>query len=346
MPPCSPTIPGLNAFPVFAGTDLENWERLPDAFTPPVDFWASQEFWATEIHAWRDRYYLFGSFKATQAHRATQILVADAPEGPYRPLTDCRITPRGWECLDGTLHVEGDQPWMVFCREWTQTHDGGMWAMPLADDLTRPAGRPVWLFDASEAAWVRPIDTSFRSNTYEFPCYLTDGPWLHHSENKTLLMVWSSNGEYGYATGVARSESGAVTGPWIQEPDPIASDDAGHCMIFRDRGGTELLALHRPNTAPNGGQYLSLFPTLPLGRIVRQNSYIGFIGNVRYEISMPNDGWLQVNNWLDLTPENTPRDSNGWPISLNGSTGVEVQICGGVDRTYVIAGDARFFRAN
>jgi len=245
------TIPGLAAFPLFAGKDLENWERLPDAFTPSADFWATRNFWAPELHAWRDRYYLFGSFKAPAAHRATQILVADSPEGPYEPLTEGPITPPGWECLDGTLHLEDGQPWMVFCREWTQVHDGGMWAIPLSQDLTQPAGRPIWLFDASEAPWVRPVDTSFREFTPEFACFITDGPWLHRPNDDTLLMLWSSNGEHGYTLGVARSASGSVTGPWIQQPDPLADDDSGHAMIFRDRSGNERLAMHHPNRAPN-----------------------------------------------------------------------------------------------
>lgn len=248
------TGPGRNAFPLFASRDLDDWERLPDAFAPPPGFWAGRDFWAPEIHEWRGGYYLFGSLKAEGRFRATQIFAADKPEGPYRPLTDGPITPPGWECLDGTLYVEDGAPWIVFCREWIQTHDGGMWAMPLRSDLSAAAGRPVWLFDASEAPWVRPLDVSKSEEAWirerAMPSFVTDGPWLHRLASGALLMLWSSFGEQGYALGVARSASGSVTGPWTQDPQPLFARDGGHGMLFAAPDGTLRLSLHQPNRSP------------------------------------------------------------------------------------------------
>lgn len=241
-------------FPLYASTALVAWEQLPDAFTAPPGFWADRNFWAPELHEWRGRYYLFGSLKAEKRFRATQIFVADRPAGPYRPLTDGPITPPGWECLDGTLHVENGAPWIVFCREWTQTHDGGMWALPLTPDLKAAAGRPVWLFDASEAPWVRPLKVSDSKDAWirerAMPSYVTDGPWLHRLRTGTLLMLWSSFGEQGYALGVARSARG-ITGPWTQDAQPLFAKDGGHGMLFTAPDGTLQLSLHQPNQSPH-----------------------------------------------------------------------------------------------
>jgi arabinan endo-1,5-alpha-L-arabinosidase len=240
-------------FPLFASADLVEWEQLPDAFTAPPGFWADRNFWAPELHEWRGGFYLFGSLKTEKKFRATQIFVADQPAGPYRPLTDGPITPRGWECLDGTLHVENGAPWIVFCREWTQTHDGGMWALPLTPDLKAAAGRPVWLFDASEAPWVRPLDVtdskdvSIRERV--MPSYVTDGPWLHRLSTGTLLMLWSSFGEQGYALGIARS-AGGIAGPWAQDAPPLFAQDGGHGMLFTGPDGGLRLSLHQPNQSP------------------------------------------------------------------------------------------------
>jgi hypothetical protein len=60
-------------------------------------------------------------------------------------------------------------------------------------------------------------------------------------------MLWSSFGKGGYLTGVARSLSGEITGPWEQAPAPIYASDGGHPMLFRTFEGRLLMALHSPN---------------------------------------------------------------------------------------------------
>ena len=227
--------PGFN---VYLSRDLGTWETR-SAFDPPRGFWADRDFWAPEVHRYKDRWFLFASFKAPEARRGTQILVADDPRGPFKAHSDGPVTPRDWECLDGTLYV-GDAgiPWLIFCHEWVQVHDGEICATRLEPDLASPAGRPILLFKASEAPWATPKQDM-----------VTDGPFLHRAQNGHLLMLWSSFGKDGYALGVARSVSGSVTGPWTHDPEPVYSGDGGHGMLFRTFEGRLTLALH----APNGG---------------------------------------------------------------------------------------------
>ena len=51
-------------------------------------------------------------------------------------------------------------------------------------------------------------------------------------------MLWSSfllgkDGNGQYAIGVARSQSGTILGPWLQDPQPLnPNDNGGHAMIF------------------------------------------------------------------------------------------------------------------
>ena len=84
-----------------------------------------------------------------------------------------------------------------------------------------------------------------------FPTYVTDGPFLFRSRNGILQMLWSSSGNNGCAMGVARSESGAVTGPSRQEAEPLRAEDGGHGMIFRGFDGRLFLTFHAPNNTPN-----------------------------------------------------------------------------------------------
>jgi len=67
----------------------------------------------------------------------------------------------------------------------------------------------------------------------------------------SLIMLWSSRGAKGYAMGVARSDTGEVTGPWRQEAEPLWAEDGGHGMIFRALDGRLMLTLHCPNRSPN-----------------------------------------------------------------------------------------------
>jgi beta-xylosidase len=238
------TLPNGPGFMVYHSSDLEAFAGPTAAFRRPDDFWADHHFWAPEVHRYQGRYYMFASFKARDACRGTQILVSDAPTGPYRPHSRGPVTPREWECLDGTLHIDkAKHPWIVFCHEWVQVGDGEICALPLSDDLAKARGTPSLLFRASEAPWV--VESGDRPRGR-----VTDGPFVHRTTDGTLLMLWSSFGRDGYALAVARSESGTLRGPWNHDPKPLYTNDGGHGMLFRTFDGTLMLLLHQPNRAP------------------------------------------------------------------------------------------------
>jgi beta-xylosidase len=235
---------GFNAF---TSKDLKTWEGPQAAFRPPPGFWSTINYWAPEAHCYQGRYFLFASFKADGVCRGTQILAADQATGPYVPHSDGPVTPRDWECLDGTLHLDRQgTPWMVFCHEWVQVGDGEMCAMPLTRDLRAAAGKPVLLFHASDAPWAVRIGTAPGPQGL-----VTDGPFLYSARNGHLLMLWSSMGRDGYAMGVARSASGNIAGPWTQDAQPIYARDGGHGMVFRTLAGRLMMTLHTPNQTPN-----------------------------------------------------------------------------------------------
>jgi beta-xylosidase len=238
-------------FDCYQSKDLENWTGPFPAFRPSRTFPGKTDHWAAESHFYRGNYYLFGTVKARGGYRGTQIFISKKPQGPYVPLTKRPSTPPDWECLDGTLHIDvAGKPWMVFCHEWVQVHNGGMWAVQLSNNLKKTVGRPVFLFNASEAAWARPLELGSRKNEFHFPCYVTDGPFLYRTKKGSLLMLWSSFGTSGYTMSIARSTTGHVTGPWIQEKTPIWKKDGGHGMIFKTFDGRLMMTIHRPNNGP------------------------------------------------------------------------------------------------
>jgi hypothetical protein len=134
---------------------------------------------------------------------------------------------------------EEGQPYMVFCHEWVQVQDGQMCLVKLSEDLREAVSEPMLLFTASEPHWSRGVKNG--------PNYVTDGPFLYKTEDGSLLMLWSSFSDEGYAQALAHSESGKITGPWKHAEHLLYSKDGGHGMIFRAFDGQLYLTLHTPN---------------------------------------------------------------------------------------------------
>lgn len=232
-------------FDAYVSDDLEHFVPGGRIFAPSGDFWGTQNFWAPEMHRYRDAYYLFASFKSPDHRRATSILKADSPLGPFKPWGAQAVTPPEWECLDGTLYVDdAGMPWIVFCHEWVQEGGGTICARRLAEDLSGPAGDAHTLFAASDAPWTKLVQHSSGAQGH-----VTDGPFLYRAKDGALWMLWSSLSETGYAIGMAVSEGG-ILGPWRQQEQAIFSGDGGHGMLFRDKEGMLRLAIHTPNKTP------------------------------------------------------------------------------------------------
>nr|WP_307606999.1 glycoside hydrolase family 43 protein [Paenibacillus sp. V4I9] len=237
-------------FDVYVGDDLEHWEGPYPAFRPDADFYAEKNFWAPEVYAYKDRYYMFATFRRKDNQLlGTAVLVADHLLGPFVPHSDGPVTPKDWSSLDGTLFIDKeDAPWMVFCHEWQQVADGEMCAVRLAEDLSSAVGAPVLLFRASEAPWT----TSFIAEKYQNQeNYVTDGPYLFHASNGELLMLWASFIDNKYALGIVKSRNGSVLGPWSHESQALYRNDGGHAMVFRALDERLMLAIHTPNQTPH-----------------------------------------------------------------------------------------------
>ena len=247
---------GFLGVEVHTSKDLRNWSAPKPVFTVTPDLTAT-DVWAPEVHACNGAYYMFVSLtfadcvagrKPADApdwpdlrRRGTWILRADSPEGPFVKMRDSSHTPPSWMALDGTLFVEDGAPFMFFCHEWIQLLDGTMELMPLAPDLSAPAGEPAELFKASSA----PGSKEYMGGK------ITDGPFLYRSpRTRRLFMIWSTFvAGSGYCVLQTRSQSGRAEGPWGAH-EPLYAGDGGHGMLFTDFGGRLLLSLHQPNDAP------------------------------------------------------------------------------------------------
>ena len=231
-----------DGFDVYVSRDMEEWDGPFVCFHNDGSFWADRNYWAPEVYFYQGAFYMFASFKNPDVRRGTAVLKAESPLGPFVPHSDGCVTPRDWECLDGTLYVDkAGKPWMVFCHEWVQAGDGEVDAIPLTDDLSAPAGEPKLLFRASEASWCKVMHHSSGVDG----C-VTDGPFFWRTADGTLLCLWASFSAGGYTEGVAVSSNGEIDGTFTQV-EPLFMDDGGHGMVFRALDGQLYLTLHSPN---------------------------------------------------------------------------------------------------
>ncbi len=226
-------------FDVYVSDDLENWSDPVECFDSESNGLNREVNWAPEVHRYRDQYYMFATFTQKNGLRGTYALIADRPEGPFRPHSEGALTPDGWECLDGTLYIsKNGAPYLVFCHEHTQIIDGKICFLPLSDDLRAAAGEPTDLFAASEPYYMK----SALSDGH----YVTDGPFMYRTADGTLLMIWSSFPDgRNYAECVVRFAGGELGGDFEHLP-PLVTDDGGHGMIFR-AGEKLMLTFHAPN---------------------------------------------------------------------------------------------------
>lgn len=240
---------------VFKSKDLKVWYGPKQVFTVSENNWITGTIWAPEVHKYRDKYYLFATLNSdviwkgqrdnwpAYTFRGTQIFHSDSPEGPFLSFSGMPHTPMENMALDGTLWVEDDVPYMIYCHEWVEIEDGSMNLLELKEDLSEPVGVPMRLFYASAAPWT--IDNR--------KSYVTDGCFLYQTRGGKLLMIWSSFTSKGYAIGIAESATNRVFGPWIHHKEPLLNENGGHGMIFTTLDGLLALTLHQPN-GPAGSE--------------------------------------------------------------------------------------------
>lgn len=219
--------------------------------------------WAAELHSYKGKYYYFATF-TNQAvkidtvrgnvieRRASQVLVSDYPDGPYRLFGDATYLPANRPTLDGTFWVDLDgKPYMVYCGEWLANWNGTMEKIELKSDLSGTIGEGKVMFRALDSPWSRE-----RVNDKIIPNKVTDGPYLFRTGTGRLGMIWTSWVYNVYTQGVAYSESGTLDGPWVHESKPITPPNFGHGMLFRDFDGRMLMSVHSHKSV--GGRYIRI----------------------------------------------------------------------------------------
>ena len=243
---------------VYKATSLDGkWTQIKNAVVKPGDYDTNP--YAPEVYKYNGKYYMFTAYKPERKlndydNRGCIIMEASSPEGPFRMITNGWITPKEWDCIDGTLYVDTDgQPWMVFSREHTcYDGNGAFCAAKLSDDFTHFTSEPIELFRGKDPKW-------------EWDG-VTDGCFMYTNADGELLMLWSNNDKYGYCVAVSKSLNGKIHGEWDHKSQPMlytafaTGFDGGHGMIFTDTDGQMYLVIHSPNDWKGDSSRATIIP--------------------------------------------------------------------------------------
>jgi len=246
---------------IYKSTDLKNWTGPYGAYDTRGTWMEGNSFVAAaEIHKVNGKYYYAASFgdrkelvdvvprRYNVYRHQTMILESDKAEGPFKlknsdPNYD--YLPHHLDIIDGTIHVENGQAYMVFVNEWMQTFDGTMEYVKLSPDLSKTISEQVMLFRATESPCpLEMVGNGEMTYGLKIPGWVTDGPELFRTKTGKLGMLWASWGAKRYLECVAYSQSGTIDGPWIQEEKPFIDNNTGHGMLFRTFSGKLLLCIH------------------------------------------------------------------------------------------------------
>lgn len=230
---------------LYVSEDLENFEKKCVMVTDgSLDSYVT--VWAPELHKYRGKYYLIVSAYRDDVGRGSFVLVSDGLNTPFAMLTGKYVTPEGWGCLDATLFVYHDKPYLCFANEWmtpiTHDGDGSLYIAELKEDLTELVGTPKKIVSGKRSGIaVEILDRVVKG-------YVAEGPCMYEEDGK-IVLLWSTIGKSGYTVVRSVSENG-VLGDYVFDKI-IFDEDGGHCMSFISLTGERLLALHQPNATPN-----------------------------------------------------------------------------------------------
>lgn len=239
----------MDGFDCYVSSDLEDFEGPVGIFHRPEGFFANRCYWAPECYAYDGAFYLVTTLGADNVRNGIYILRSSSPAGPFEVYSG-RITPEDWTCIDGTLHFEDGEPYLVFSHSFEDrgsAQRGEYCVQKLSADLKTAVSEPACLFCACDTAWALPVPFAEEEFGISGECYFSDGACLRMGDDGRLYMIFSSWSRAGYAVGVAVSDSGRIAGPWQQQDEPLYPENGGHGMFFEDLDGRLLFTLHTPN---------------------------------------------------------------------------------------------------
>lgn len=223
------------AFPLYTSPDLATWTAVGHVFpSGGRPAWATDDFWAPEIHAIGDHYVAYFSARASDGKLSIGAARAPTPLGPFTDLGAPLIHDPAMGLIDASEITTSTGEAYVLWKE-----DGNAVGKPTPIHAQRLA--------ADGMAVTGPVATLI-TNDQAWEGAVTEGPFMvEHGGKFYLFYSGNSYANASYAVGVARASS--PLGPFTKQPAPIVATNAawvgpGHCSVVTGPGGTTAMVYH------------------------------------------------------------------------------------------------------
>ena len=246
--------------PAFSSKDLVNW-KFERTVIGGTDYkWATATFWAPEVLKYKGKYYLHYTGSKGGEPKRIGMAVSDYPLGPFEDISDepflKHTEAKG--SIDSHIFVDDNKRvYMYYSNAMstnkipkTDKYRSEIWVVELAQDLSKPIGKPQMLIYPSQP---------WENNPKAKSSWNEGAVMLKH--NNLYYLMYSANcfcaGNYsvGYAT------STSPTGPFTKyEGNPVLSNKEvpsvsgpGHHSVVASPDGTELYSVYHSHVSAAGG---------------------------------------------------------------------------------------------
>lgn len=146
-----------NGFATYSSADLVNWKNEGQVyFGNTTSTWGIGAFWAPEVYAVNDKYYMFYSaqskFNPTNELENFKIgvAVADSPKGPFKDISEKPLFEPGYPVIDANVFFDDDGRTYLYYSRCCYKH-------PVASEIAAEAKRKGW-FSEVEESWVYGVE--------------------------------------------------------------------------------------------------------------------------------------------------------------------------------------------
>ena len=239
-----------NGFYCWRSEDMVNWKDKKMCYVRQADSWGRDSFWAPEVVAYNNQYYLYYTARNENGSLRIGLAVSDTPDGPFLDEKNEPLMDFGYAAIDGNVLIDDDgSKYLYYSRDCSENmvgniHTSQIYAVTLSDDMKSVVGEPVFL-TTPEQPW------ECMSGDYlwnEGPAVIKHGDtyYLTYSANYYASSLYS----VGYAT------SKSPLGPFVKaEENPILTsqglDDVsgtGHHSFALSPDGSELWIAYHSHT--------------------------------------------------------------------------------------------------
>lgn len=199
-----------------------------------------------QIHKFANRYYYMAAFE-TAEYCSCATLVADSITGPYKTIdrNSFLLDIKEKASYPTFCSDEFGAGYMIYSSFVEQGGDGAVQIVLYSDDFGRRLGEAYAMFTASQIPWSHNVEDGKR-----IASPVVGSPFLFHSGNDCLGMLFTACNGGEKAVGVAYSETGTLDGPWMVQNEPLLKGYESVSM-FSDYDGT-LVMLAGKDTIMNG----------------------------------------------------------------------------------------------